>query len=204
MTVNTNSRYGHIAVVLHWLVAALVICNVFLAWSFDYWPDKYAMTAGNTHKSIGITVFGLAIMRLLWRTTHQPPALLPELRHWEATAARIAHASLYVLIFAMPLSGWLYDSAWKDGPANPIHFFGLLDFPRLPYIVDQAPQAKEKLDALFGSMHHWLAYLLYGLVLLHVAGALKHQFIDKQPELRRMMLPRTAAPSAAPPHDLPR
>ena len=101
MTVNSSSRYGKTAIVMHWLVVLLVICNIFLAWSFDHWPDQYAMAASNTHKSIGIAVFGLAIMRLLWRATHQPPTLLPETKRWEATAARIAHLSLYVLIFAI-------------------------------------------------------------------------------------------------------
>lgn len=183
-----TTRYTQTAIVFHWIIAVFVIFNVFLAWSFDYWPEKNVQIGNDLHKSIGITVFGLALMRILWRWSHQPPALAAYLKPWEARTAKIAHIVLYVLIVIMPVSGWLYDSAWKDGAAHPIHFFGLFDFPRLSFIVNQPANIKKQYDAFFGVMHTKLAYVIYAFVSLHVAGALKHQFMDKKPELQRMSL----------------
>lgn len=183
-----DPRYTRTAVVLHWMVAVFVILNVFLAWSLDFWPEKYQQPAGDAHKSIGITVFCLALMRILWRLSHRPPALSEKLKRWELLTARITHTILYVLIFAMPLSGWLFDSAWEDGAQHPIHFFGLFNFPRLAYVVDQPTNIKKQFESFFGAMHTSLAYVLYAFVVMHIVGALKHQFIDREPLLRRMSL----------------
>lgn len=184
---NAGSRYTHTAIVLHWLIAALVIINVVLAWSFDFWPDAYAQSATDTHKSFGIFVLGLAVVRLLWRLGHPPPPFPRKLPRWERLGVRTVHIALYVMIFGMPLSGWLYDSAWKDAPSYPIHFFGLFDMPRIGFIAHLPSALKEKVDAFFGTVHVWTSYVLYGLFLGHVVGALKRQFRDKEPELQRMM-----------------
>jgi len=188
MRIDVNTRYTQTAIVLHWLVAALMITNVIMAWTFDYLPDRYAQPVTDTHKSVGIIVLGLGLLRLLWRMGHQPPALLRSLPRWQNRLARTTHVALYVLMFGLPLSGWIYDSAWKDAPSYPIHFFGLFDWPRIAWVAHQPAELKEKLDSFFGSTHHILGYFLYGLFALHVAGALKHQILDKDPELQRMML----------------
>jgi cytochrome b561 len=127
-------------------------------------------------------------MRLLWRAGHAPPPLPPEYPRWERRAAALAHAALYLLIFAIPVSGWLHDSAWKDAPSHPMRWFNLFEWPRIPLILHLDPATKETAHTLFGAMHTWTGYLLYGLLALHVGAALKHQWIDKQPELRRMSL----------------
>ncbi len=180
-------RYSRTAMVLHWLIAALITVNIVLIWCVDYLPDEAARPVIDTHKSFGITVLGLAIMRLLWRFAHRPPPLPADYPPWEKTAAHAAHIALYVLIFAMPLSGWMHDSAWKDADKFPMKLYALIPWPRIGWIADLDPQTKERMHDLFGMAHTRLSYVLYALFVLHVAAALKHQWIDKHPELERML-----------------
>ena len=179
--------------ILHWLVAVLIGINIALIWSVDLWPDEAVRPVVDTHKSIGITVLGLAILRLLWRAAHRPPPLPATYAAWEKRAAQAAHMALYVLIFAIPLSGWMHDSAWKDAAQFPMKLFGLVPWPRIGVITDLDPQTKETLHDLFGGVHVWLSYVLYALFALHVAGALKHQWLDKEPEIQRMLPPNNKA-----------
>lgn len=180
------ARYTRTAMALHWLVALLITGNIVLIWAIDYLPDERIRLAIDTHKSIGITVLGLAILRLLWRYTHKPPALPGTYARWERRASHAAHGLLYGLIFLMPLSGWMHDSAWKDAATHPMQLFGLVPWPRIGWIMNIEPATKEMLHDAFGALHTWAAYLLYALFAAHVGGALKHQFIDKEKELQRM------------------
>ena len=184
---NTRSRYTRTAMALHWLIALGIIVNVVLALSADSLPDGWVRPVINTHKSIGITVLGLAILRVLWRFTHRPPALPASFPKWERASAHIAHILLYGLIFALPLSGWLHDSAWKDALTRPMSLFGFIPWPRIGFIMDQPPALKEHLHTLFGSLHTWFGYVLYVLLALHVGGALKHEWIDRHSVIRRML-----------------
>lgn len=183
---NPAPRYTRVAIILHWLVAALVITNVVLAWTFGHVPDAIAQPVTDTHKSIGIITLGLVVMRILWRIGHRPPDFPKTMPRRELLLVRTTHLALYFMIVAMPLSGWIYDSAWKDAPSNPIHFFGLFDMPRITWIANMPDIPKEKVDVIFGKVHVWLSYLLYFLFTLHVAGALKRQFRNREPELQRM------------------
>ena len=185
---NPPPRYNRPAIVLHWLVAALMALNVALVLPIDLFPDSWGRPIIDTHKSIGITVLGLSLLRLLWRLAHAAPPLPQGYRLWERRASRLAHGLLYALMFALPLSGWMHDSAWKDAATHPMKLYGLVPWPRIAWIVDIDPARKEQLHQLFGGWHTALGYLLYGLVALHLAGALKHQFIDKEPELQRIGL----------------
>jgi cytochrome b561 len=173
--------------VLHWLVALLMIANVVLILSVNSLPDAWGRPVINTHKSIGITVLGLALMRLLWRFANPPPALPATYPRWEKVSAHAAHFGLYLLMFALPLSGWLHDSAWKEAASYPMKLFGLVPWPRLGFITSLAPETKESLHEVFGNWHRWFGYALYVLAGLHILGALKHQFIDREPELQRML-----------------
>ncbi len=87
----------------------------------------------------------------------------------------------------MPLTGWIHDSAWKGAAAHPLNLFGIIPWFRLGPIASQDPQTKEYIHSLFSQIHTSLAYVLYAMVLVHVAGALKHQFLDREPELQRML-----------------
>ena len=106
-----------------------------------------------------------------------------ELRQW---AAKLGHIGLYALLLALPLSGWLHDSAWKDAATHPMSLFGMVPWPRIGFIMDMEPGVKEQLHGLFGEVHEWLADVFYVLFALHVLGALKHQFLDRQKLLQRM------------------
>ena len=182
-----KTRYTRIAMFLHWIIAVLIGLNLLLVWFVDKWPKSWTRPVIDTHKSIGITVLGLVLLRLLWRASHPPPPLPQGYPRWERWAAHLAHAALYVLILAIPLSGWMHDSAWKGGPTHPMKLFWLVPWFRIAPIATMAPAAKEHLHDVFFAIHKWLAYVLYGLFGLHVAAALKHQWLDKQPELQRML-----------------
>ena len=207
MTLETSriARYTRTAMVLHWLIAVLIALNVALIWSVDLLPDDAVRPVIDTHKSIGITVLGLVLMRLLWRAAHAPPPLPETYARWEKTAAHAAHIALYLLILAMPLSGWMHDSAWKAAGDIPMYLFGLFQWPRIGWIMQLDPVLKERLHDVFGAVHVWLSYVLYALVTLHIAAALKHQWWDKHTELERMLpardgdSPFTASPARRPP-----
>ena len=181
------ARYTNTAIVLHWVIALGVVTNVTLAWLWPHsLPDDVVRPVIDVHKSIGITILGLATMRLLWRFRHPPPSIPSNYQKWEITLAHLTHVLLYVILFAMPLTGWIMDSAFKDAAKFPMHFFGTFEFPRIPSIMQLDPALKKDIHTWFGKAHEWFGYLLYGLFALHVAGALKHQFAGDK-ELQRML-----------------
>jgi cytochrome b561 len=182
----TLVRYSRPAVVLHWLVAVLILCNVALGLSADWVPDAWARPVIDTHKSIGITVLGLVLLRILWRATHPAPPLPADYPRWERWFAHGAHLLLYAVMLALPLSGWMHDSAWKDADTHPMFLFGLVPWPRMGFIEAIEPATKEHLHDVFGSVHIAFGYALYALLALHIIGALKHQWHDRHPELQRM------------------
>ena len=186
----TTQRYSEAAIVLHWLVAAGIVVNVALAWLWPHLHDAQVRPVIDIHKSIGITVLGLALLRLLWRLTHRPPAFPAGYGRWERATSHAVHALLYLLIFVMPLTGWIMDSAWKDAAANPMRWFGLFQWPRIAYFEMLDPAARDRLHQVFGTSHVWGSYVLYALVVLHIAGALKHQLVDGADELQRMTTSR--------------
>jgi cytochrome b561 len=186
LTVLAVDRYTRTAIVLHWIVALLMAVNIVLAWSFNYLPDGAVRSVIDLHKSIGITVLGLGLLRLLWRFSHRPPALRLVAARWERLLARCVHALLYLLLLALPVSGWLHDSAWKDAASHPMFLFGCIHWPRIALVAALDPVRKEALHTTFGHLHTYLGYAFYAAFLLHVGGALKHQFFDRQPELQRM------------------
>ncbi len=172
---------------LHWLVALLIAANLALIWTVGWFPDAMVRPVIDTHKSIGITLLGLVLLRVLWRLTHRPPPLPRSYPRLERIGAHAAHLLLYGLILGMPISGWIHDSAFKGAAAHPLRLFGLVPWPRIAPIMALDPATKEHVHAVAFQVHATLAYALYGLVALHVLGALKHQFIDKEPEIDRML-----------------
>ncbi|MCQ0030467.1 cytochrome b [Burkholderia glumae] len=180
-------RYTRTAMVLHWLIALGILANVAIALSADAMPDGWVRPAIDLHKSIGITVLGLAVLRLLWRATHRPPALPGRFHRWERRAAHLAHVLLYLLMFAMPITGWLHDSAWKDAASHPLSLYHLIPWFRLGFIANLPAAPKEHLHTLFGEFHTWGAYALYAVLAMHILGALKHELLDRESVLRRML-----------------
>ncbi len=180
-------RYTRTAMMLHWLIAVGILCNIALALSADHVPDDWVRPMIDTHKSIGITVLGLALLRILWRIGHRPPELPRAFPRWERGAAHAAHVLLYVLMIGLPVSGWLHDSAWKDAATHPMSLFHVVPWFRLGFIMDLPPALKEHLHDVFGAFHTWFGYVLYGVLALHILGALKHELIDRESVLRRML-----------------
>ena len=189
-----TQRYTKVAIWLHWLVAVGVVANVALAW---IWPlgdahpaiGEYVRPMIDTHKSIGITILGLAILRLLWRLGHKPPPYPVGYRQWEATLSHLVHCGLYFVILAMPITGWVMDSAYKDAALHPNHYFGTFEWPRLGFIMNLPPEQKTWVHDTFGAAHGYIAYVVYALVAMHVLGALKHQ-VQGAKELQRMGIGR--------------
>ena len=186
MTVHTEPRYTRIAVLLHWCISALIITNLMLAWVVDALPDDWVRPVIDTHKSVGITVIGLALLRILWRAGHPPPAAPAGHAVWERRLSLTVHLVFYGLMLALPVSGWLHDSAWKDAASHPLQWFGLGDLPRLPWLTAMAPAAREAMHETLGDIHALFADVLYVMLALHVLGALKHQFRDHEAQFRRM------------------
>ncbi len=187
------SRYTRVAAVFHWLVAALIVVNVGLGYTAELLPDTWVRPAIDLHKSIGLTAIGLVSMRILWRLAHPAPPLPESYGRVERAAAHTAHVVLYGLILALPVSGWLHDSAFKDAAAHPLRIFWLIPWFRVGALAHLDPTTKEAVHGQLFALHVWLAYALYGLVALHVLGALKHQFIDGEAELQRMRVGRRRA-----------
>ncbi|MBN3766255.1 cytochrome b [Burkholderia sp. Ac-20365] len=181
------SRYTRTAMILHWLIAVLIIVNVVLGLSADSLPDDWVRPVIDTHKSIGITVLGLALLRVLWRASHRPPPLPREFPSWERMAAHVAHFLLYFIMIALPLSGWMHDSAWKAAATHPMHLFGVIPFPRIGLIMNLDPAVKEPLHDKFGMLHTYLGYGLYALLAMHIGGALKHELLDRHSVIKRMV-----------------
>jgi cytochrome b561 len=128
------------------------------------------------HKSFGITILGLALLRLVWRWLNRVPAEPLDIPRWQRIAARVSHIGLYVLLLITPLAGWLMSSARNF----PVSWFGLVTLP--DFIAPNRPAYE-----LLHDIHELLAQTLFWLALLHIAAALKHHFIDKDNVLRRML-----------------
>ena len=180
------AKYSGVAVLIHWTIAVLIIANLILSHITELIPEESIRFAIDTHKSIGITVLGLVIMRILWRVTHKPPPPAEGLKSWEKRLSKLTHTLLYFLMVAMPLTGWMHDSAWKAAPEIPMRWFGLFEWPRISAILTMEPERKEQVHGILGDWHENMGYILIALVLLHIAGALKHQLLDGEPLLQRM------------------
>ena len=144
-------------------------------------PDTFALY--QWHKSFGFLVLALAVLRLAWRFANPSPGLPDGMPAIERIAAHLGHAGLYALLLALPLSGWLMVSASPWG--IPTVLFEVLPVPHLP--VPEALGGKAEAEAVLKELHEVLGFALLALVVLHVAAALKHHFINRDTVLRRMV-----------------
>jgi cytochrome b561 len=173
---NTESAWGTPARLLHWVIALLVLLQIGLGWLAVGWrlsPTKLDLFVW--HKSIGFLVLVLMLLRLAWRWANVTPALPAAMTALEQRAAQAGHGLLYLLLLALPLTGWVVSSA-----ANvPLRVFWLLPLPALV-----APD-KALADA-FARVHLGLGIALSLLLLLHITAALRHHLILRDDVLRRM------------------
>ncbi len=171
--------YTHTARLLHWAVAGMIVVQFVLAELAESAGERQAQLAQlallANHKSVGITILVLALVRLGWRLAHPPPPLPAQMPGWQVTASHLSHWSLYGLLFALPVSGWLMSSA----TAYSVSWFNLFT---LPDLVAADPQ----LEDLLKEVHEVLATLLFIVALVHIGAGLKHALIDKDDVLKRM------------------
>lgn len=205
-------RYSNVAIFLHWAIAVLILYNLVTGFLHDVLPRGWFQF----HVSSGVTILTLTVIRIVWRLTHKAPPYLP-MAKWERGLAHLVHFLLYCAMLAAPLTGWAMISAHVDKPA-PVEqaagattppnipaprkprktmIWGLFELPKLGPVVriadqpDGAAKIKEAHE-LFEERHEMVGWIFLGLLVLHLAGALKHQFIDKERELARMGLGKPA------------
>jgi len=173
---DTTARYTAIARLLHWLTALLVLGMIGVGlWMVGLPLSLTKLYVYGWHKWIGLTVLGLTVLRLLWRMYRPPPPLPAGMTRWERALAPWGHAALLVLLLAMPISGWLMSSA---GGVSVV-WFGVLP---LPDLVPRDPLTFTMLRTL----HHWFAWALIGLIVLHVAAVVHHDLLRRDGIFRRM------------------
>ncbi len=177
MSGSTLSKYSKTAVALHWLIAILVISNVVLVNMAADLPRDAKAIYMSPHKAIGISILALSLLRLFWRIGHKPPPIPETVPGWQAKLGRAVHALFYLLIIAVPLTGWLMVSARPGSPG--VDFFGL-------FMLDLPVGDSKALSDIGNEGHEILTKALVILIALHVLGALKHQFIDRVPFIQRM------------------
>jgi len=223
-TVATPRRYTLVAIVLHWLIAAMILFNL----ATGFFHQSVPRVAMAIHISSGITILILSVVRVIWRLTHRPPPFRSDLAPWERALAHLVHFLLYVAMVMMPLTGWAMISASPPpgsqgaqaaqaqavqamakkaeadkaagepvapvaapAPRKPTMFWWIAPLPKIAALQDMGrtaqglPAQKAKHDQL-EQFHGLGGWILLALLFLHIAGALKHQFVDRHRQFARM------------------
>lgn len=183
-----SRTYTGVAIVLHWLIAVMLISTVFYGW----WMNDLraaafngeasissVQTAFNWHKTSGIAILILSLIRLAWRFTHPVPAIPAGTPGWQAFAARFTHVAFYVAMIGIPIGGYVAASSYSAG--FPILLFDQIEMPKLP-----VPRTEE-FQALSGSLHGRGGWVILSLLALHAGAALKHHVLDRDGVLQRMI-----------------
>ena len=175
-------RYSRVAIALHWLIALVIIGNLIGGLSLDWFleNDDPAMKSRGLaiiglHKSLGLTIILLSMLRIGWRLANPPPSLPAHMTVLERRLARLSHGAFYILMLVLPLSGWALASTGRAS----ILWFGLAVVPRLPVAGAQR--------GLFGESHALLAWTMVALLALHVLAALKHHILDRDDVVAGML-----------------
>ena len=180
---NTEKTYGWVAIALHWLTAlgvfGLFPLGLYMT-DLTYYDPLYK-TLPYIHKSIGVVLFIVILLRIAWRIANPCPWPLPTHAPWERALAKLTHALIYWLLVLVPIAGYLISTA--DG--RPVEVFGLF---AVPATITAIPEQED----VAGIVHLGLAIALLALVGLHIAGAIKHHLIDRDTTLLRMLRPRTS------------
>ena len=181
MTINLpaeNQRYTGVAIALHWIIAIAILAQLAVGFGHDLLPREERGAVMAIHKSMGLTILLLSLLRLVWRLMHKPPPLPAGLAAWEKLLAHAVHAGLYAVMIGAPLTGWAMSSASEK--VRPIPFWGV-EAPRLPL------ERSKDLQEAFSGGHEFLGFLALGLLASHLGGALKHRFVDGHDVLWRMI-----------------
>lgn len=168
---NTKNSYGSIAKILHWLIAIAIIFMLFLGFFMS------GRTLYTVHKSLGITILIIMILRVLWKLANSIPELPKNTPKWQKVASDLTHLSLYLLAFILPFSGWIMSTASNHAP----NFWWWFKWPLTGI------SANGKLAHFAHDLHGILAWVIIGFICLHILAALKHHFINKDDVLKRML-----------------
>ena len=177
---NGDTHYGWIAIGLHWLVAVAVFALFGLGFymvELSYY-DPWYQSAPALHRSIGLILLAVVLLRVVWRAVSPPPAPLASHHRWEKVGARLAHWGLLILLFTAMISGYLISTADGSG----IQVFDLFEVPSVT-------GRQTGLEDSAGLVHYWSTWALVVLAGLHGLAALKHHFIDRDATLKRMLRP---------------
>jgi cytochrome b561 len=186
----TRPHYHPIGITFHWLMAALVFVQLWWGWRTSLLAPGYdKLDAYGVHALVGIAILLLAFLRAGWRMI--APFVLPDLEKpedlpgWQRLAAEATHVALYVLMFALPLTGWLMLSA--AAPRGEIAAPWNWSLPGMPFVEERGFVERAALEQTAERLHFALVWTMMGLVALHVGAALKHHFIDRDDVLARMI-----------------
>ena len=180
-----RTRYSAVAMLLHWSIAALIIANLFLGWRMGFLKGLAQFDMFQLHKSVGITVLVLSIVRLVWRMLNPVPPLPAGKKGWEVAAAHVTHWAFYGLMIGLPLTGWAVVSV---SPWNiPTLLWHTIPWPHIGLLHDLPINAKQAVEKVGGSIHMYFAFGGTALIVMHIGAALKHQFISRDGVLGRMV-----------------
>lgn len=174
-----GGRYSSVSILLHWSIVVLLVSQVVVGVYFSDWakgPEKGRFFF--IHFSLGVTILLLSLVRLGWRLSHPAPPLPDHYAAWERLLARATHVGFYVVMIGMPLTGWIMVS---DSPRPLPDVWGVLPWPKAPGVGEAASGASNTLHVNVILPFFWV------LLFLHVSGALKHQFLDRDETLWRML-----------------
>jgi cytochrome b561 len=188
MSLTRSPHYTTVAIALHWSIALAIIALLGAGlWMTDAikQPEtrNFAYRVYQWHKALGLIVLVLTFVRLGWRLMNPPPPLPPGMSWIERTGAQLSHGAFYVLMVGIPLAGWAMVSASPLG--LPTMIFGLFEWPHLPILTDL--DDKKSAERVFKLAHKFMGFALMGLLGLHIAAALKHQFVNRDGVLARML-----------------
>ena len=185
------SRYSTVAIVLHWGIAIMIIGQLFGGFYVHELPKRSPeyFELMQLHKSLGITILLLSLLRLGWRLTHRPPPLPAAMPGWQKAASTATHWLFYAAMIGVPLGGWLVVSSSPFAPSVPTYLWGVVPWPHLPFFDGVAD--RKELSEQFAEMHEIGAKSIIALLGLHLAAVVKHVFIDRDGLLSRMIPART-------------
>jgi cytochrome b561 len=181
----SNVTYTKTAILLHWVIALMILAQLgvgLVMGEKDMWAPEIQGQLYGFHKALGMLVIVLTVARIVWRFINPPPALPSGMKIWEIFAVKITHGLFYILLLAIPLSGWALVTAAGRGP---IDIFGVFAWPDMPVLSTMAN--KGDLREAISETHELMAYGMMALMGLHIAAGLKHHFINKDNVLTRML-----------------
>lgn len=183
MPLLSKERYSAVAVALHWMIATLILFNLISGTFMESLDGEAKHIVLSLHNSSGLTILALSLMRLGVRLFYRPPPFDETLSRLEGMAAKTVHGLFYVLMIGMPLVGWSIISAGRKSTSS---LYLLAPMPRISFLVHLPDGQKHSLHDQFVATHTAGAWILFALLIAHVGGALKHQFIDRRPQIARM------------------